>query len=308
VSLNVPGTHFQGPVLASDKSEGGLFDDLPSGSVDRLRSPYKVYVETFDYPIASGAAALTGSGCTVTDINTATSPTQAVTGAAPYLLLNAGTKADSGSEFQWNTAVSQATYTLPATRVIPPIVSTTTLMDSRELLFWARVGFNSSSTTWDSKFLLGICATDTSLLVNTTGVPGLPTGGGIGFHVGEDGILRYFAQQAALTVAGTSTGIYTNHLSGTNLTTTGAATVAATGTLYIHTYGFRVKFTDASAGTGLCQFYFDGRKIGTPVTTGLPFQSTETYSVSFSVQNGPTSSLVDLSCDGIVTAITRPTA
>jgi len=283
------GTHFQGPVLASGRTAGGNLEDAPLAAIDRVRSVYKVFVENFDYPIAS-AATLAGSGCTATDINTPTSPTYAVTGAAPYLLINPGSKADSGVELQWVAAVSQATYITPAQRFLPPVVSTATLMDTRELFWFTRVGFMSDTTAWDGKALLGWFTTDTTLMTNTTGVPSVATGGGLGFHIGETGSLTYLGAQTAITAAGTDTG-------------TSILALDTAATFQWYNLGFRCRWVDASAGTGVADFYVNGANVGS-ITTDLPMASTQTYGTTFAIQNGPARAS-DMAVDYVVMGITR---
>lgn len=285
------GSHWQGPLLARNDADGGVFENVPLGYVDRVRSRYKCFLENFDYPVALVATGLTGTGATITDINTATVPLLSVTSAEGFLLIDPGTKADSGTEIQWNAAVSQATYLTPATRVLGPIVSTATLMDNRELLFATRVGFRSDTTAWDGKVLLGWFTTDTTLMVNTTGVPSVATGGGIGFHVGETGVMTFLGAQTAITAVGTSAGV--------NILALDAAA-----TMQWFDLGFRARWLDASAGTGQITYYVNGRNVGS-ITTDLPMASTETYGVTYAIQNGPARD-VDLAVEYIFTAITRP--
>lgn len=288
------GTHWRGPLLGSGRAYDGLFEDTPLGSIDRVRSRYKVYVETFDYPIAS-AATFAGSGATLTDINVATAPTNAVTGAAPYLLINPGTKADSGSEIQWNAALSyNSTGLSPAQRFLPPVVSTATLMDNRELFMFWRFGVMSDATTWDGKVIMGWFATDTTLMSNTTGAPTVGTGCGLGFHIGETGVLTYIGQQTAITAA-------TSNTTGVTLGT--APNTLTASTFQWHEVGFRCRWLDASAGTGVASFYLNGRRLATQITSDLPMASTQTYGVTFGIHNGP-AQVSDLAIDYVVMGIT----
>ena len=291
MSVRHAGTHFEGPLLGSNKSGAGVFEDAPIGTVDRTRSNYRVCVENFgDYDMAD-LTVLQTLGVTYTDINTATAPTAVITKETGYLLLNAGTKADSGSEFQFNAAVTAAAVR-PPFNTVGPQTSTTTLMDGRELFFQTRVGVSSNATAWDGKAIIGWMVTDTSLMATATGLPTVVAGGGIGFHIGEDGVLSYFAQQSAITAVPTT-------VTGVDLTT-----LAAANTFYWYDLGFRWKCTDASAGTGRVDFYLNGRKLGTAIGTDLPMQGSDVYSVTYAIYNGP-AQLSDLAVESVVTGITR---
>jgi hypothetical protein len=271
-------THFKGPLTGSYAAGGGLYKDLPFAYIDRGRSNYTVWYEDFTDQMADGDLAT--RGCTVTDRNTATAPTETVTFASlegNCLIINPGSKADSGTEVQCNVVPAYVEAT--STNYVPPlqtpqgVVSTATLMDGRELRWGCRFGLRSNSATvWDGKVMVGWVTDDNTMLINTDGLPGLPTGGGIGFHVGENGVISYFGQQGALTTAPTTT-IKTHVPTAANVTTW-------------YECGFKWKSLDASAGTGVAEFYFNGIKVGT-IQSGLPMASTQTYSVSWAVQNGP---------------------
>jgi hypothetical protein len=288
MSIRVSGTHFEGPILGSDKSVKGLLNDVPLASVDQIRSPYQVYVEDFRYALVDGGFA--GTGWTLTDVGTATSPTEVVDPETGYLLINPGTKADSGTELQKILLPSQATYLVPASDVLGPITSTATLMDNKEIFFYTRVGPMATTTAWDGKAIIGWCTTDTSLLSPTTGEPTIVAGGGFGFHIGEDGVLGYFCSPDAVTTVTDTSVDYT--------TLTTAATPEWT------TLGARMRVIDASASTGYCDFFVNGTKVGT-IANATCMDSTEEFAFSLGILNGP--ALVnDLAVDWIVTGITRP--
>ena len=149
---NIKGTHFQGPILGSSAAVGGLFENLPLSSVDGVRTPYKIFAEHFDVQMADGQ--LAKAGATVSDQNTATSPSEVIDGASPFLLINPGTKADAGTSVQFNAAVADDLAGAPV-KTVGPIVSTATLMDNKELFFQTRVGFAVNATPWDAKALFG---------------------------------------------------------------------------------------------------------------------------------------------------------
>lgn len=291
MSTRVRGAHHEGPILGSDRSIKGLFEDVPLASIDQLRSPYQVYIEDFRHALVDGD--LAGAGWTYTNINTATSPTEVVDPETGYLLLNPGTKDDSGSQFQKILLPSQTTYTVPAHDVLGPITSTATLMDGREIFWYARVGFMvATGTTWDGKALIGWYTTDTSLLATAGGLPTVAAGGGFGFHVGEDGIISYNCSPDAITTAGTATSSDISTL-----------TTAATPEWY--TLGARMRVVDASASTGRADFYVNGALVGT-ITDTTCMDSTEEFAFSIAILNGDNSIAHDLVVDHIVTGITRP--
>jgi len=280
------GIHWKGPLLGSD--EAGPFEDIATSVWSDNSSRFKTYVEDFDSVMADGE--LAARGVTVSDINTATSPTEVVTKETGYLLINPGTKADSGTHTQ---AVAAASSTIhPEFQTIGPIVSTATLMDSREMAFETRIGVQSDTTVWDGKVILGWLASDASPM-GTDGIPSLTTGGGIGFHFHSDGVLRYFARQTALTAVA--------HMTDTVIDITTLTTAAV---FQWYKLGFRAKWADASAGTGAVSFFVNDRKVG-EITTDLPMASTQTYGVAFGVLNGA-ARVSDLAVDYVITAITGP--
>lgn len=279
-------------IFGDIRSGAGLYRGLPADVLSRSGSPYQTWFEDFDStPIADGE--LAGSGAVVTDINSATSPTEVADPATGYLLINPGSKADAGTEVQFTGAVSQTTAVSPLVKTPGTITSTATLMDNRELIWAARVGFQSGATTWDGKAIFGWITTDTSLLTSGTGVPSVAAGGGAGFHIAEAGTFTVFSTNAAVTAAGTS--INTPDFS---------SGLSAATTLEWHEFGLRIRWTDASAGSGSTMFYIDGAHVAT-ITDTQPMDSTEGYNTTFGIVNGP-SQVSDMAVDWVMTAISRP--
>lgn len=290
------GAHFQGPILGSDKAGAGLYEDLPLGVVDAVRSPFKVYVENFDTIIAD-ATAFAELGATVTAVGAVAANTLANT-AGLRLAINPGTAADTGYEIQFNTASSQATYVNNRFRVLPLIAAGSGSMPAgREIVFFARAGFVSNATSWDGKALLGWFVDDTALLSPTTGLPTVAAGGGVGFHIGEDGVISYVCNDAAITAAGT--------------TITSLGTLTANSNKWLD-FGFRMKVTEFSSQTGNVDFYFGPagsiQKVASTRQSGtLPITNATNYSTSIACLNGPTN-LSDLSIESLITAQTKVTA
>jgi len=282
----VSGTHFQGPLLARQ----GPFEDAPLGMVDRANAPYKVWYE--DFSEQSADAQIETMGFTVTAINTPTAATEVILGADRALLINPGSKADSGSELQFNIPSTAAS--LGSTfRIIPEIVSTTTLMDNQEIFFQVRMATQcDSATANDSKWILGWFVNDTSLLNSGTGVPSVADGGGFGFVKAEAGGVTGVCQSTAITAAGTALVPARTELA-----------LGAANTNVWHTYAARLRVIDASALTGVCDFWYDGKHALT--ISGATMDSTDTYSFTLGVLNGP-AQIVDVYVDYILTGITRP--
>lgn len=302
MSINVSGSATAGPV----RVDRDLFEDFPEGRTSQIRTEHKVWVEEFDTQFADGL--LAGAGATVTDVNTPAANTETVTGATPYLLLDAGTTVDSGVGVQFNVAPSQATYTNPALRSAGPITSTTTLMLGRELRWYSKMGFRSNSAAWDGKALFGWFCSDTSLLAPTTGEPSVALGCGIGFHIGETGIISAVCQQAASTTAGTFTP--------TGLVLGSSGLPLTTDIFRWMSFGFSARWgatTGVVAHPGVVDYYFNDSKILTLVRTGaaapaigMPMSSTQVYSVTYSILNGPVG-LQDMGVSSVITGISRPT-
>ncbi len=280
------GTHHKGPILGSDQA--GPFEDCDMGAVSKVSSPIKLFVEDFDYVLADGELAATG--WTLTDLGSATSPSEVITPETRYLLINPGTTQDDGTLIQ---NVGNASSTIhPEFRSIGPMTSTTTLMDNQDMVFETRIGIQSDTTAWDAKVMLGWITTDTTPMVVGTGVPTLASGGGIGFHIGEDGVLSYFAQNAALTT-----------IAAMNQTSTDVTTLTTAATFQWYKLGFRWHCIDADAGTGTVDFFVNDVK-QVQINSGLPMQSTEVYSVTYCIMNGVARE-ADLAVDYCITGISR---
>ena len=281
------GSHWEGPILGSDKSGGGVFNDVSLAVSDQVRSPYNVMVENFDHAFVDGG--LAGAGWTVTDINTATSPTEVVDPETGYLLINPGSKADSGTEIQKILLPSQSTYVVPAHKVLGPITSTATLMDNREIFFQTRIGLISESTAWSDRAVIGWITTDTSLMNTGTGALTIAAGGGFGFHIGEDGVLGSFCSPDAIT---------------TSTATSYDFTLVTANTPEWVVLGARMRVVDASASTGICEFFVNGSKVG-EIVDACCMDSTEEFAYTMGIHNGAAID-ADLAVDNIVTGITRP--
>lgn len=287
---NIKGTHFQGPLLGSDSARGGLLRDVPLAATEAVRSPYKVAVENFEVATADGSIAL--GGATLTDVGTAVAETVTVGGVDPIFAIYAGTSADTGVNVQFNAAPNAATTVSPTWKTIGPRTETATSMDNKELFFETRVGFASDTTAWDGKACFGWIVTDTGLMTPTTGALDIAAGGGIGFHVAEDGTLGYFSDAGAITTS-TATGI--NVLTDLSL--------EAAGAYKWYTFGARQLVTDASAATGSTEFYINGRKIATVVDSTVA-TAAAVYSMTFECANGPARDSY-LGVDYIVSGVTR---
>jgi hypothetical protein len=282
-------THFKGPVLGSVEAGGGYLRDLPIGVVSEIGSQYHVWFEDFEEELAAGELIL--GGAHVDELNTPTAPDQIITSETGCLIINAGTKADAGSSVVFDIAPTAArlgnSFNTPRA-----LTSTATLMDARCLVWAARVGFISNhATTWDGKTMLGWLTADSTPMVDATGVPSLATGGGLGFHIGENGVMTYFGQQTAVTATPSTTVGHTVRSAGA-------------GVARWYELAVRCRWIDASSGTGVADFYVNGAWVGRR-TTDLPMASTQVYASTLAIQNGPTQ-LSDLAVDWMFTAISRP--
>jgi hypothetical protein len=268
-----------------------LYSAVPTGAYDNVHGQYKVWVEEFN--VISANAQLDTMGWTNSDLNTATSATELVAAPANYLLINPGSKADSGTELQFKDAVTTGDVSQHH-KIMPGWTNTATLFDSRSIFFETRVGYYSDTTAWDGAVLIGFFVQDTSVLIAADGLPGVPAGGGLGFHVGEGGAVTYLNTDAAITAAGTALSNSASWLVG----------VASTPTW--HTLGARIDITDASENTGTTYFYYDGVLVDTVVNTAnQPFDATEAYAFTYAVKNGPARDN-DLCVDYLITGCTRP--
>jgi hypothetical protein len=277
-------THWSGPLLVN----GGAFDEAPIEALGN-RSNYKVWIENFDANVAD-ITAIETLGWAETEVGTTTSRSNVVSKATGYLLLNPGTADDTGTNIQHNVVPTTSAIVAPH-KTCGPLTSTTTLMDNRELLFETRIGVSGTTAAWSGKTVIGwVLSPDTALMTVTSGVPAIGTGGGIGFNIREDGVLRYFTQ---------STTVHNSVTTHLNIATLGAANV-----IQWYTLGFRARWLDASAATGVVDFYLDGGLLGS-VSNDMPMTSTEVYAVSYEMLNG--GGLVnDLYVDYIVTGLSRP--
>tara|TARA_R110001583_G_scaffold182357_3_gene340136 strand:- start:14132 stop:14659 length:528 start_codon:yes stop_codon:yes gene_type:complete len=163
-------------------------------------------------------------------------------------------------------------------------------MDNKEFFFYARVGFKSDTAAWDGKAVIGWVVTDTAVMAPATGALTIASGGGMGFHVGEDGVLGYFTGAGAITSTNGSTSV--------DITTLDAAD-----TFQWYTLGVRTRFIDASASTGVTDFYVNGNNVAT-VEDSTTMASTPVYSVTTAILNGPARDS-DMAVDYVVTGMTR---
>ncbi len=292
------GAHFQGPQLGSDKALDGLIEGAPLGKLDSLQSPYSTNVEDFNVPMVDGD--LITAGFNETAINTATGRTEVVDAETGYLLLHPGSSDDGGVNLRFADDVSAA-QGFDAIDMLGAIDNTATMMENRELWFQYRVGFSTEEAAgaWQGKVMFGWLTDDVACLDTGDGVPALKAEGGTGFHIGEDGVLSFFSQTAALTSVATA-----NIIPSVNVLTD-LATVAAADSFVWYTLGWRTRFVDASAGTGNTRFYANGRLVGT-VTDGLPMDVATPYGTRFEYLNGPAGFEMDMAVDYIASGITRP--
>ncbi len=300
------GSHWKGPLLGNDKATSGLFEGVALGFVDRIRSPYQSFIETFEG--VQSDVDFAAVGWTVTAVTGATGAPSIVynQGTASALIVNAGTTADEGYNLQFNAAPAATGLSAPE-RLMPSMASTATRMTGRELIWSTRIAFAlGNGTTFDSKAFLGIAVADTALLSPTDGTLDLATGGGIGFHIngdtgGDNGVGLIRAVMQGTTVAtSTSTGV--------SVTGVGFPANYATATaINWIDLGFRARWT--GTGTGVVDFYVNGRKAVSynGATVPLPFQSTQSYANSIFLANGPaTADQVDMAVNYMFNAVTYP--
>jgi len=283
-----PGTHFKGPLLGAPK---GPFAGTSVGLTSRFRGPYREHLELFESILSE--ADLAACGWTQSDNGTTGTATIARSGAQGGMIMNPGTTADTGISIQ-NNVIPAETKVSRTTLSVGPVVSTTTLMDNRELIWATRVGFlQGTGTAWTNKAVLGWAVTDTALMTPTTGVLAVTTGGGAFFHITEAGQLNAVVQGTTVATSA-DTGIDIGTLS------------TAFGNFL--DLAIRIRWVDASAGTGVAEFYVNGTRtnVVNGATTALPMQSTQTYSSTFEILNGPTTSpAVDMLVEYLYTGITR---
>lgn len=265
----------------------------------QMASNWKVHYEEFmeDVPNVAGMETV---GWADTDVGTpAGGDSILCTPETGYLLINCGTTADTGHNIQRNLAPTAAR--VPSKHnIMGPITSSATLMDSRELVWACRIGRAHTVAAWNNKMMFGWFVTDTGLMVAATGAEAVATGMGIGFHVGEDGNVMSFCGKTTAAVE-TDTGV--------DMGTPASATVLGNWT----GFGFHAKWIDASASTGSIRFYINSADtengwVLVDTQVGLmPMVSTEVYSSTFEVINGPaTAQDLDIAVDYIFSAISRP--
>jgi len=288
MSVRTPGVKFQGPILGSNRAGKGLFENTSVGLTSRFQSPYKEFYEDFTTVVST--AGMEDAGWTETSAGSATNAYSQELG---MLVVNAHTVADQGSSLQ-NNAAGTTSATSQVTNLPGPITSTDTLMDGRELIWATRIGLLvGDGTSFDSKLLIGFFVTDTALMTAATGALDLATGGGIGFHInGDTGDGSIDAViQGTDTATSTDTGV-------------SVGTLSSTMGNFVD-LGFRARWVDAGTGTGTVDYFVNGTKVVT-VTDGLPMQSTQVYSNSIELINGPaTADEVDLGVEYIYNAISR---
>jgi hypothetical protein len=260
-----------------------------------LLRDYQIAYENFGDEVTS-ITDMETMGWVETDINTATSASVTVIPENNFLLVNAGTKADSGSSLQLLTPTT-ATHTNRPHKSIGPITSTATLMDGRSMFFFTRIGFAHTTAAWDNKLIIGWVTQDTSLMTAATGAESIATGGGLYFHFQESAVgpVLFSAQRKAAAA------------STTELFTQGAATSATVVGDWIE-LGFLATWVDADddADNGIVYFYVNGILAGSD-SNNLPMASTEVYAVSMELLNGPaTDQNVDMGVDYIITGISGP--
>jgi len=290
------GVHYQGPILTSSKACAGAFEDLDLGDVNKMRSPYRTYFS--DLSSIGSITQAEACGWIETAVGTAASRSVAYNAAQGCLVINADTVADEGSNLQFNGTPTTGGRD---SNLLPAVTSTTTLMDTRELIWATRISaLVGNGSTYDSKMVLGWFVTDTALMTAATGALAVGTGGGIGFHISGD-------------AGGTATGsidcvvgqTLVSTASGVSITTAGS-TFATVGWIDL---AFRARWVDASAGTGNVDFFVNGVKVVSVngADTGLPMQSTQAYCNSVEVINGAaTADQVDVGIEYIFNAISRP--
>lgn len=293
------GTHFVGPLLGSDRTSGGAFEDIPVAWTDRMRSPYKCYYEDFNGLVSGVTTDMENAGWTETAVGTAASRTWAWSSQTQCLVINADTVAAEGTSAQFNAAPAAAKLSHQGL-LCPAITSTATLMDTREFIWATRISFLvGDGTTYDSAALLGWFVTDTGLMTAATGALSIASGGGIGFHI--NGVAGTGDRTIGAVMQGTTSATETS-------TGVSIGTLSSSFSTWID-LAFRARWIDASAGTGTVDFYVNGvRKVSmNGATIALPMQSTQTYSNTIELINGAaTADQVDMGVEYIFNAISRP--
>ena len=282
----VQGVHYKGPILARE----GPLEDCPLSVVDGIRSPYKVWYEDFREDKLDAEMAL--SGWTSTDLGGGAATVVTGIDGSLMCVIDLTVTADDGISLQYNI-VNAAAATGSGHKILPEFTTAATTFDNREIFFQVRMATNSDSATDnDVKYLLGFFLTDTTILSATTGLPTVAAGGGFGFHKAELGAVTCLSTEAAITAAGTAMVPAVSELVQTPVSTD-----------VWHTYAARVRGIDASAGTGQCDFWYDGVHRLTLET--IPFDATDEYAFTIAAINGP-NQIADIKIDYILTGATRP--
>jgi hypothetical protein len=276
------------------------FVNVWDGHFGYAGSGYNSYLESFQHHTIADNADLINMGWAYATRNTPTATSLSLSRTNGYLLANAGTNADSGISFhtggtpQAGVDVATTELASPVVNALGGVVSTTTLMDNREIYFQTRIGvLQSESDVWDSKFALGWTVDDLALMNTATGALDIATGGGFGFHFPESGNITAFYQP---TTVGTVQSVDLNQ----------DVSLSAADTFTWYTLGCKASWTDASAGEGSMEWYLNGDQV-LRVADSLPMQSTQTYSMCFDVLNGPaTVQDLDIAIDYLATGITAP--
>lgn len=272
---------------------GRTFADLPISALNG-RGPIAATILDFGAIPVPNATAFATLNWTVTDVNTSTSPTIVGNSSDGYLLINPGTKADSGYNLQANVA-----NVIPRDLMQFTSGPNTTLAAGRDIWWGMRFALQSNSTSaWDGKMFAGLAVTDTALMTNTTGALD-SLANGIGVHIGETGVIRFVAMRGSAATNLTLTQTPTT-LAGTALSTTFQNDD-------FHDFTFHAHWNAAAGTTGtdyvIC--YLDGVRVGTISGNSiLPDLTSVSLYNSIEFENGPTQ-LSDLAVGYIVNATKR---
>lgn len=286
-SRYINGTHHKKPILVG----GGLWDDVPTSIGDQFRSPYKVCVE--DWNVAGVDGTLEARGASLSDLNTATAPTETVASSpSPALVISAGVGADSGTQVCFIDAPSGATTASPPFKGIGPITPSANTMNYKEFIFDTRVGFQVAAADWNSKALIGFGKEDATPLDSGTGEI-THSGGFTGFHIREDGTIGYANSVTAIT---SSTTIPGYDLSG----------VLSSSNIVWFKFGFRIRYYGTVSNSEVVtDFYVNNKHVATESGVNGALASTGPHGETFAVMNGATSLLTKLNIDYVATGITR---
>jgi len=290
------GSHWAGPILGSNSSFSGLFEDIPADVIARAASPYKVWFEDFGEECTTSQAGtnLGTLGWSVTQVNTPAANTVGVIDRNLALVIDCGTTADTGYNLRFNTAPA-ATATGDIHNIWPQTQGTATLMDGRSMVVAVRLGLLQGTDAWNSKLFVGIGPNDASMMLPTDGSLTITAGGGFGFHIAEDGHMDAVIQPT------TTASVQQVMASIDSISTTGSIT----STLSFIELGMRARWVDASAGTGSVEYFVNGRLVHRFANL-MPIQGAATYCFTLEALNGNASRDLDVEVDSILTAVTRP--